>query len=207
VTDERRGPAVVGLVLAAGGGSRYGRPKALVADSQGPWLERAVRVLRSGGCGQVHVVLGAAAESAEPLVGGLAGVSIVVASDWHRGMSASLLAGLDAVAATDADAVVITLVDLPDLDAAVVARLLDSLGVAPHAVGRAAYQGRPGHPVLLGREHWTAVAADCSGDRGARDYLDRIGAPLVECGDLASGQDVDVPARRRQPAAADGRDG
>ena len=49
----------------------------------------------------------------------------------------------------------------------------------------------PGHPVLLGRDHWAGVAATATGDAGARDYLRGRDVTLVECGDLATGRDVD----------------
>jgi CTP:molybdopterin cytidylyltransferase MocA len=62
-------------------------------------------------------------------------------------------------------------------------------------LARAAYDGTPGHPVLIGRDHWAGVIATSTGDRGARDYLKRREVVLVECSDLATGRDVDTPAR------------
>ena len=62
---------VSGLLLAAGAGRRFGGPKALVQDGQGPWLHRAVRALLDGGCVDVLVVTGAAAQEVEALVVGL----------------------------------------------------------------------------------------------------------------------------------------
>jgi CTP:molybdopterin cytidylyltransferase MocA len=166
-----------------------GKPKALVED----WLPRSVRVLRDGGCDRVTVVLGAAAALARQLVP--AGADVVVAGDWASGMAASLRAGLAAAARNaTADAVLVHLVDLPDVGADVVRRLL-CVGVAPNGVrasiARAAYGGVPGHPVLLGRDHWSGVLATAAGDNGARAYLRAHEATLVECGDLAGGQDVD----------------
>ena len=85
----------------------------------------------------------------------------------------------------------VSLVDLPDLTAAVVRRVL-SEREGDEALARASYHGRPGHPVVLGRAHWQAVADAAHGDAGARDYLASNDAALVECGDLASGADVDT---------------
>jgi nicotine blue oxidoreductase len=65
---------------------------------------------------------------------------------------------------------------------------------APDVLARAAYAGRPGHPVLIGRTHWPAVSGTATGDAGARGYL--AGNPaveLVECGDVADPDDVDTP--------------
>ena len=167
-----------------------GLPKALVHDVDGTsWVQHAVEVLVDGGCNGVTVVLGASADEAVRLLDGL-GVDVVLAHDWATGMSASLRAGLASLHGSDADAAVVSLVDVPDLTAAVVRRVL-SQGEGDEALARASYHGRPGHPVVLGRAHWAAVAAGASGDAGARGYLDGHDTVLVECGDLATGQDVD----------------
>ncbi len=109
--------SVAGLLLAAGAGTRMGRPKALVIDEDGTsWLARGVGGLRGGGCDEVAVVLGAAAAEARRSCPG--DVAVVVAADWAEGMGASLRAGLDCVADTDADAALVSLVDLPDVTAA-----------------------------------------------------------------------------------------
>jgi nicotine blue oxidoreductase len=179
---------VHGLLLAAGAGRRYGGPKALVDD----WLARSVGVLREGGCAGIIVVLGAAAEQARALVP--EGTAVVVAEDWADGMGASLQAGL---AALDADvaAVLVHLVDLPDVDARVVARMLAG-DVTASALRRASYDGMPGHPVLIGLDHVEGVRRSATGDRGARAYLASHDHEIVECGDLATGTDVDTASGR-----------
>jgi CTP:molybdopterin cytidylyltransferase MocA len=183
---------VEGLLLAAGAGRRMGGPKALVRDDSGAWLPRGVSVLREGGCARVTVVLGAEAERARPLTDGL-DVSVVVADDWAEGMGASLRAGLRSLSDSVEDGVVVSLVDLPDLVPEVVSRVITAAAPAgPAALARASYDGRPGHPVLLGRDHWSGVVESAVGDQGARAYLATRDVTLVECADLASGRDVDV---------------
>ncbi len=167
-----------------------GRPKALVSDVDGTsWLQHAVEVLFDGGCSGVTVVLGAEADEAVRLLDGL-GVDVVLAHDWAQGMSASLRSGLESLAGSEAEVAVVSLVDLPDLTAAVVRRVL-SEREGDEALVRASYHGRPGHPVVLGRAHWPAVVRGVRGDTGARDYLAQRDTLLVECGDLAGGLDVD----------------
>ena len=168
-----------------------GRPKALVHDADGTsWVQHAVEVLQDGGCTGVTVVLGAGADEAVSLLDGL-GVDVVVAHEWATGMSASLRAGLESLRGSDAEAAVVSLVDLPDLTAAVVRRVL-SEREGDEALARASYHGRPGHPVVLGRSHWQAIIENAHGDSGARDYLATNDTALVECGDLATGADVDA---------------
>jgi nicotine blue oxidoreductase len=174
-------------LLAAGAGERFGGPKALARDADGTsWLLRSVQALRP--CAEIVVVLGAGAEEAAALLP--MSVSRIRADDWAEGMGASLRAGLAALVATDHDAALVSLVDLPDVDAAVVARLA-AADDGPAVLARAAYDGVPGHPVLIGRDHWVGVVASATGDRGARDYLADHDVVLVECGDLATGADVD----------------
>lgn len=185
-----------GLLLAAGAGRRMGRPKALVELDGQSLLVRALDVLHAGGCDPLIVVLGAAAEAARELVPSR--VQVVVAEDWTEGMGASLRAGLDALTTTSTDSAVVHLVDLPGIGSDAIARLV-SAGGGPGVLARAAYQGVPGHPVLLGRDHWAAVRNSALGDAGARGYL--AGNPsltFVECGDLATPDDVDTPSALRE---------
>jgi CTP:molybdopterin cytidylyltransferase MocA len=183
---------VEGLLLAAGAGRRMGMPKALVTDDRGSWLVRGVELLQTGGCDRVTVVLGADVARAGALLVDLQ-VSVAVADDWAEGMGASLRTGLRSLADSADDGVVVSLVDLPDLVPEVVSRVV-AAGSGPAALARATYDGRPGHPVLLGRDHWPAVIDTAVGDQGARAYLADRRVTLVECGDLASGLDVDSRA-------------
>lgn len=219
-------PPIAGLVLAAGAGRRMGGPKALLTLTDGgPTLvELAVTRLLAGGCPSVVTVVGAQADTVGPYAASTGSI-VVVADDWAQGMGASLRRGLQALEATRAEAAVVTLVDLPDVIETVIARVLESLartvesddsadvargapsagtggGGWATALGRAAYGGKPGHPVVLGRTHWPAVLASATGDRGARAVLATGATLLVECGDLATGRDWD--RRTDQPPRSPG---
>jgi nicotine blue oxidoreductase len=181
---------VAGLVLAAGAGRRFGGAKA-VAELDGERLvDRAVRTVREGGVELVYVVAGAAGFDVE-------GAVVVDNPDWPEGMGSSLRAGLAALAELPPDVVaaLVVLVDQPGLTADSVARLAAE-AAGPRAVAAATYRGRQGHPVLLGRGHWSTVTRTAVGDVGARvflrDHADRV--RFVECADVASDADVDAPA-------------
>ena len=189
---------VAGLVLAAGRGRRMGRPKVLMRHPNGAgFLDSAVSALVDGGCNEVVVVVGAAGAAAR---GEMSPELAVLErrrrlhfhqlSDWSAGIGSSLVAGLG-VLPRHAQAVAIMLVDLPDVDARVVRRVLDL--ASPNVLARATYAGRPGHPVLVGRIHWTGIQDEATDREGAKAYLDNRGALPIPCDDLATGRDVDRP--------------
>lgn len=184
--------AVLGLVLAAGAGTRFGGPKALARDRGGvPWVVRAVRALHAGGCGRVLVALGASAEEARDLVPPDA--EIVVVPDWQLGLSVTISRGLAAASERSASAVVILPVDTPDAPPAVVRRVIAAAADAPRrALVQATYGGDPGHPVLIGAEHFAPLSRALSGDRGARAYLATHETLELPCEDLWSGDDIDT---------------
>lgn len=194
---------VLGVLLAAGAGRRMGAPKVLLRDEAGiPRVARAIGVLLDGGCDSVVVVTGASAAVAAGLLDETGWsddpeVDVVVAEDWDEGMGASLRAGLTAAVGTSASCVLVSLVDLPDVGSDVVERVLGHGLRDDSALARASYDGQPGHPVLLGRDHWARVIESAHGDKGARDYLEANRPVPVECGDLATGRDTDTPGDLR----------
>jgi len=199
---------VAGVLLAAGEGSRFGQPKALVELNGQTLAERGASVLRAGGARPILVVTGAV-----PL--DLHGTHTVYNSEWRTGMGSSLRAALRALTGTgtgistgtgtgvgngadlgrDVGAVVVALADQPLVGAEAVARLIAAYRDGA-SVAVAAYGGQPRNPVLLAREHWAEVVAMATGDQGARAFLrarpDVV--TLVECGDTGRPDDIDTPA-------------
>lgn len=184
-------PRVAGLVLAAGAGRRFGAAKQLALLEGRPLLEHALAAMASvAGLTRVAVTLGAHADAILARVD-LHGAEPVVVPDWEEGQAASLRAGVAALA-PHADAIVVTLGDQPRVDGAVIARIAaEAQGPAPAA--RAVYGGVPGHPVLITRPLYPAVAR-LRGDAGARDLLRQAGALEIECG-AGTVLDVDTPAQ------------
>jgi nicotine blue oxidoreductase len=183
---------IAGVVLAAGGATRFGGAKQL-ADLDGrPLLEHAIRSIESvPAIERVVVVLGARADEVRAGVD-FGTTEVVVCEDWESGQSASLQTGIAAIAG-DADAAVITLGDMPRVTPQVIARFAELAGEhGGQARARALYDGVPGHPVVLGSDHFAAVAA-IEGDIGARELLRSIGVQTIECSHLSSAVDIDTP--------------
>jgi CTP:molybdopterin cytidylyltransferase MocA len=199
---------VAGVLLAAGEGSRFGQPKALVELNGQTLAERGVDLLRAGGADPILVVTGAV-----PLE--LDRTLTVDNPRWRTGMGSSLRAALQALTdaargpdigpdigpvigpdiGPDIGAVVVALADQPLVGAEAVARLIAAYRGGASVVV-AAYDGQPRNPVLLAREHWPEVIETATGDQGARTFLrtrpDLV--TLVECGDTGRPDDIDTPA-------------
>jgi CTP:molybdopterin cytidylyltransferase MocA len=175
---------IVGRVLAAGSGSRLGQPKADVLLGGVRLLDRAVSTLRDGGCDEVLAVVRSDTGPAE-------NVQLVVNPDADGGMSTSLGAGLAALPA-QADAVVITLVDLPGVSPAEVRSMIGwyRKGTSIVAARRA---GLRSHPVLVSR-HWFADLADSAhDDQGGRAFF-AAHWERMEYLDCSAISDIDTPA-------------
>ncbi len=179
------------VVLAAGGGRRYGMPKALVEYEGSLLVERAVRTARAA-CDVVLVVLGAQAVDVWRAAD-LSGATVLANGDWETGMASSLRTGLDGLRGFPGtvDAALVTLVDMPGMAPEALRAL--AAHAAPDALAVATYDGVRGHPVLLGREHWAGVIGTATGDEGARGYLASHDVTEVDCTGLADPADLDVP--------------
>lgn len=162
---------IAGIVLAAGGSTRMGRPKMLLPAGGGTLLSMAVAPFLEAGLDRVVVVLGDRAEEVrrDARLPTDPRLVLVVCAGWAAGMASSLKRGLASCA--DADAVVVALGDQPG----VTAERVHSV-IAAFAQGRdlvvPVHQGIPAHPVLFGRNLFSELEA-LSGDVGAREVVRR----------------------------------
>jgi nicotine blue oxidoreductase len=197
------GGPVLGVVLAAGGSTRMGRPKQL-ADLDGrPLLAHVLGALDGapvdGGpmpgppVDRVVVALGGAAGEVLDRVE-LGRAEPLVVEGWAAGMGHVLAATL-ARAGDDWEAVVVLLGDQPLVSGRAVARVVEAWRSGAGPVVTATYGGRPGHPKLFDRRLLPDLLR-LTGDTGARDLV--AAHPdwvhQVEVGDLGSDADVDVEA-------------
>jgi molybdenum cofactor cytidylyltransferase len=166
------GPAIAGLVLAAGESSRMGRDKALLSYRGRTFLETIVAKLREAEVSRIAVVLGHHADEIGRQVS-LPGVQVVTNRDYVRGQTSSLQVGLaaldsrplrcDGLAFEEAlptgpkpdgqspDAVLLCLVDHPAFEPSTVRALIDTFVRTAASVIIPTHCGRRGHPVLIAR--------------------------------------------------------
>jgi molybdenum cofactor cytidylyltransferase len=162
---------IAGLILAAGGSRRLGRPKQLEPwGSETTLLGAVVDRARSFGLGELWVVLGAELDAVIEQVD-LENCGVIENPEWEEGLASSLRVGLDALTRmSKADDVLILLGDQPGIDPDVV----DELVIAKKRSKRMAvvpkYRYTWGNPVLVDRSLWPRLIS-LSGDEGAKRIL------------------------------------
>jgi CTP:molybdopterin cytidylyltransferase MocA len=184
---------VLGVVLAAGGSTRMGRPKQLAKLDGRPLLAHVLAAAADAPLDRVVVALGGAATEVLDRVE-LGPAEPLVVEGWAAGMG-HVLASTLAQAGGDWRAVVVLLGDQPLVTGRAVARLVEAWRAGAGPVVTAAYGGRPGNPRLFDRRLLPDLLG-LAGDTGARDLVAAHPEWVhrVEVGDLASDADIDVEA-------------
>jgi molybdenum cofactor cytidylyltransferase len=170
-----RPPFRCGLVLAAGGSSRLGRPKQLLPYGDATLLDRVLATARACAFDQLLVTVGGAATEVCDAVD-LGGASVVVNPAYGSGCSSSIAAAMAALDSRCAE-LVLLLGDQPGVSAATVSALLGGRGDAPIAVCR--YDDGRGHPFAFARPVFGDLA-QLHGDKAVWKLLDRRAEDVAE---------------------------
>jgi molybdenum cofactor cytidylyltransferase len=161
-------PFVTGLVLAAGGSSRLGRPKQLLPYGDGTLLEHVLGNACAAPIDQLIVALGGGSEEVLASVD-MSGAEVVVNDSFGEGCSSSIAAALPLVDPA-ADVLVLMLGDQPGVSASTVCALVQGRGDAPLAVCR--YDDGRGHPFAFAREVFGELAR-LHGDKAVWKLLEQ----------------------------------
>lgn len=160
-----------------------GVPKARLRHPDGRTFAAAsAELLLGAGCTDVLVTLGTP-QVMPP------GVVVVDVPDASRGPGAGLARALRHPLTRPAEAVLVLLVDLPRIEVAGVRAVLAL--ASPTVLARGVDDGRPGHPVLIGREHVTRALELADTGSGLKELFAEVPWTGVEVAGAAA--DVDRP--------------
>jgi molybdenum cofactor cytidylyltransferase len=188
------GRRVVALVLAAGRSTRMGAVNKMLAEIGGkPLVRIAAEQAVASNAHPVIVVTGHEREKVEAALKDLP-VRFVQNPDFAEGLGTSLKAGIAAVP-EEADAAIVCLGDMPQVDAALINRLIAAFDPERGAlVVLPSIDGRRGNPVVWSRRFFHDLMA-IQGDVGARHLIGNYAEAVVEvpvAGEAAL-TDVDTP--------------
>ena len=189
-----RTATVAGVVLAAGSSTRMGKNK-LLFDLDGESLVcSVVRRAAAAGLHPVIAVLGHEAEQVRRELDGLTPpCRIVVNPDYARGINFSLKAGIAALPATAAAAVVI-LADMPFVTAEMIATLVTRYRASGAPLVISDYEGVNAPPMLYDRALFEELLA-MEGEGCGRQVVRRHRTRAVVVGwPAAALTDLDVPS-------------
>ena len=185
--------SVDAIVLAAGFSERMGAFKPLMMLGGMTVLERVVRLFQSVGVSRIHVVTGHRAAELTPLIDRWGGRSVVNAR-YRDGMYASVATGVSSLE-EDAAPFFVLPVDIPLVRPAPLRCLIEAFPDGRAAICHPTFEGRRGHPPLIGR-HFSSAIADGPGNGGLKALLERYenAARDVPVADEFILQDLDRPA-------------
>lgn len=169
-------PFVTGLVLAAGGSRRLGKPKQLLPYGSGTLLDHTIGTARASGFDQLIVALGGSSSAVRRQVD-LSGAEVVENPDYAEGCSSSIAAALTVVDPRS-KLLVLMLGDQPGVSPATVRALIAGRGEGTTlAVCR--YDDGRGHPLAFGRALFGELG-ELHGDKAVWKLLDRRAGEVVE---------------------------
>ena len=181
---------ITAIVLAAGGSTRFGKPKQLHLHEGEPLIRRAVDAALGAGVTDVIVVLGSDAEDIASALDGIAHARTIINNDWRSGLASSIKAGLDATSNTDG--VLITLADQPLIDSTALSTLIDRFDETYRIIA-SSYADTIGVPAVFGIEYVDDLRA-LTGDHGAGQWIRSRMSDVTVVPLDAAVIDIDTPA-------------
>ncbi len=179
---------VAGIVLAAGGSQRLGKPKQLL-DWQGKtFISRVVENGVEAGLAPLIVVVGADSDRIRQEIKNFP-VKIVHNPNWQDGQSTSMKTGLAAIP-EGCQAAMFLLSDQPQVSPNLIRQLIETWFEERKPITAPQVNGGRANPVLFARETFDALNT-VTGDKGGRVVFDRFGSSWLPWIDERITLDVD----------------
>lgn len=181
---------IAGVVLAAGGSSRFGEPKQLLDWHGKPLVKHVAELALAGGLSPVVVVTGADHDTVSQVLAG-AEVEVACNPGWASGQSSSVRVGVESIPEHVGGAMFL-LVDQPLISPDLIRKLLQQHYRNPSAILLPAFEGKAGNPVLFDREVFDDLT-QLGGDVGGRALFEKYPVKKINWADKRTQQDIDRP--------------
>lgn len=182
---------IAGVVLAAGGASRYGEPKALLEWHREPLVRHVAIKALEAGLKPVVVVIGAVIE---PIRDALVDLPVVFVENpgWEKGQSTSLRVAMNALEGFACGGAVMLQADQPRVPVALLRQLIELHAKDISTIVIPRVEGHPSSPVLFDRQYFK-ILTTIEGDKGGRALFEKYRKQWLEWRTAEDLMDIDTP--------------
>jgi molybdenum cofactor cytidylyltransferase len=160
---------IAAVILAAGGSSRFARPKQLVQFRGKSLLRRIVEAAAEAKCSPVVVVIGSETEKTRAELAGTSAIA-VENKDWQRGIGASIRAGVQGAIDNATKAIVLLTCDQPFVEGQTIRELIALFKKTKKAIVASSYSDTLGVPALFDQSCFAELLA-LDDDSGAKPII------------------------------------
>lgn len=182
---------IAGIILAAGGSKRIGKPKQLLKLDDDYLINRVISHSLESNLSSIIVVLGAYFNQINNKIVNSKKIQIVNNRNWNEGQSTSLIAGLQVADKRKADAVMFLLGDQPLISSRIINELLNKYEEGRHEVVMLRTGEKKTPPIVFSRTCFNKIY-NLKGDKGAREIINTLNTGYVENEDLSAIIDIDT---------------
>ena len=182
---------IAGIILAAGGSSRFGEPKQLLLWKGQPLIRHVVLTAMKAGLSPIVVVVGSSGQELEKVILDLP-VRIVNNTEWMTGVSSSIRTGVTAVP-KDVGGALFLQSDQPQVSQMLIKKIVESHRVTLAPITAPQINGQRGNPVLFDINTFTDLLS-LNGDMGGRTLFSHFAVQWVIWHDINQLMDIDTPA-------------
>lgn len=181
---------VAGIVLAAGGSSRFGQTKQLLPWQGQPLVRHVTQLALQAGLSPVIVVAGQALDQIREILKDLPAI-VVHNPGWEAGQSTSVRAGLNTLP-RPVGAAIFLLSDQPRVTPDLLQKLVETHAHSLATIVAPQVDGRPANPVLFDQMTFPDFA-NIRGDLGGRQLFSKYPISWVPWHDGTILLDIDTP--------------
>lgn len=167
---------VAGIILAAGEARRFGGSKATLMWHGKPFIKHIIDTASFAGLNPIIVVLGAHKDKIASVIQSEP-VTFVDNPDWTLGQGGSVSCGVMQLT-VDTDAVIIFLVDQPQIPGTLVRALIEAYQSQPADIIIPEVAGQRANPVLFGRNVFSELG-QLKGEQGGRSLFGKCNVYML----------------------------